>query len=148
MALGQHLRCLQLASQTTDMEQRRLLLTVAVIGAGQVVEMAATLADLLPSWYEKLHAQIRVILNRSKEISRAMSIVTRNCSKGIATTYSARRDAARGICSAIRQVKLSTSITISWRRPAATIIWTNTVHPPLKICQYPKKIAIARSGSG
>jgi len=38
MALGQHLRnCLQLASQTTDMEQRRLLLTVAVIGAGQVV---------------------------------------------------------------------------------------------------------------
>jgi len=35
MALEKHLRmCLQRASQTKDLQQRRVLLTVAVIGAG------------------------------------------------------------------------------------------------------------------
>lgn len=74
IALSQHLRqCIQRASQTQDSQQRRLLLTVAVIGAGPSgVEMAATLADLLPRWYDKLGGnsqEIRiVILNRSKEI--------------------------------------------------------------------------------
>lgn len=74
MALSQHLRqCLQLASQTLDPQRRRTLLTIAVIGAGPAgVEMAATLADLLPIWYDKLDGNLKeirvVILNRSKEI--------------------------------------------------------------------------------
>ncbi|MEM8720281.1 MAG: hypothetical protein AAGE84_13385 [Cyanobacteria bacterium P01_G01_bin.39] len=51
--MGRHLReCLQKASQTTDENQRRQLLTIAIVGAGASgVELAATLADLLPIWY-------------------------------------------------------------------------------------------------
>ncbi|MEL6908890.1 MAG: NAD(P)/FAD-dependent oxidoreductase [Cyanobacteria bacterium J06598_4] len=54
--LGAHLRdCLQRATQETDPEQKQKLLTVSIIGAGPVgVELATTLADLLPIWYEGL----------------------------------------------------------------------------------------------
>lgn len=49
------------------------LLTVAIIGAGPArVELAATLADILPVWYDMIggdYEQIRVVLvNRSDEI--------------------------------------------------------------------------------
>jgi demethylphylloquinone reductase len=78
-ALGQHLRNrLQLAVQTEDLEKRRALLTVAVIGAGPAgVELAATLADLLPTWYVPLggdpnEMQI-VILQRGSEILKGMA---------------------------------------------------------------------------
>lgn len=51
IAIDRHLRdCLQQAVQIEAPEQRRRLLTVAVIGGGPSgVEMAATLADLLPN---------------------------------------------------------------------------------------------------
>lgn len=54
--LGQQLRhCLQRASQTTASEEREVLLTVGIIGAGSAgIELAATLADLLPRWYADL----------------------------------------------------------------------------------------------
>lgn len=74
IAIDRHLReCLQQAVQIEDPEQRRQLLTVAVVGAGPSgVEMAATLADFLPPWYQALGGQpeeIRVvILNHSQEI--------------------------------------------------------------------------------
>lgn len=74
IALGRHLReRLQKASQTKDESQRRKLLTVAVLGAGASgVELAATLADLLPIWYRELGGnkeEIRIVLiNRSHEI--------------------------------------------------------------------------------
>jgi NADH dehydrogenase FAD-containing subunit len=74
IALRQHLRnCLQCATQTEDVAQRQALLTVAIIGAGPSgVEMAATLADLLPQWYDRLggHSQEIeiVIFNRAQEI--------------------------------------------------------------------------------
>lgn len=74
IAVRQYLRdCLQRATQIADPQQRRTLLTVAVIGAGPSgVELAATLADLLPNWYAKLGgnvAEIRVVLlNRGTEI--------------------------------------------------------------------------------
>ncbi|MEH1874622.1 NAD(P)/FAD-dependent oxidoreductase [Nostoc sp.] len=74
IALERHLRdCLQKAIQTEDVEQRRKLLTVAVVGGGASgVEMAATLADLLPHWYSALggnSADIRVIiLNHGQKI--------------------------------------------------------------------------------
>jgi NADH dehydrogenase FAD-containing subunit len=76
-ALGRHLReCLQQASQTDDPERRRTLLTVAIVGAGPSgLEMAATLADLLPQWYRKLGGKAEEIqifvLNRSKEILKS-----------------------------------------------------------------------------
>ncbi|GFE71414.1 type 2 NADH dehydrogenase [Chroococcus sp. FPU101] len=65
--------CLLKASQTTDEQKRRSLLTFAIVGAGPTgVEMAATLADLLPNWYAKQGGDIHeiriVLLNHGKEI--------------------------------------------------------------------------------
>ncbi|MEJ6484997.1 NAD(P)/FAD-dependent oxidoreductase [Nostoc punctiforme UO1] len=74
IALDRHLRdCLQKAIQTEDVEQRRKLLTVVIVGGGASgVEMAATLADFLPHWYSALggnSSEIRVVLlNHGKEI--------------------------------------------------------------------------------
>ena len=58
--LARHLQeCLQQASQTEDEQLRHSLLTFAITGAGPAgVEMAATLADLLPNWYAKLGGSI------------------------------------------------------------------------------------------
>lgn len=74
IAIDRRLRdCLQQARETQDVEQRHRLLTVVVIGAGPSgVEMAGTLADLLPHWYEALGGNPReirvVLLNHGKEI--------------------------------------------------------------------------------
>ncbi len=67
IAIDRHLHdCLQQAVQTQDPEQRRRLLTVAVIGGGPSgVEMAATIADLLPNWYGAMRGnpqEVRVVL--------------------------------------------------------------------------------------
>ncbi len=73
MALEKHLReCLQRASQV-ESAQRDALLSIAIVGAGPSgVEIAATLADLLPQWYEKLggdFGNIRIVLvNHGQEI--------------------------------------------------------------------------------
>ncbi|MBW4442051.1 MAG: NAD(P)/FAD-dependent oxidoreductase [Plectolyngbya sp. WJT66-NPBG17] len=66
-------KCLQRASQTNDQAQRRSLLTFSIVGAGPTgVEMAATLADLLPYWYAKLGGNIHeiriVLINHGKTI--------------------------------------------------------------------------------
>lgn len=66
-------QCLQRASQTNDAAQQRSLLTFAIVGAGPTgVEMAATLADLLPYWYAQLDGdshEIRIVLiNHGKTI--------------------------------------------------------------------------------
>ncbi len=72
--LEKHLReCLQKASQTEDAQERWSLLTFTVTGAGPSgVEMAATLADLLPAWYAKLGGDVNdiriVIVNHGEEI--------------------------------------------------------------------------------
>ncbi|MEH1944204.1 MAG: NAD(P)/FAD-dependent oxidoreductase [Nostoc sp.] len=74
IAIDRHLHdCLQRAVQTEDPEQRRQLLTIVIVGGGATgVEMAATLADLLPHWYSALggnSSEIRVVLlNHGKEI--------------------------------------------------------------------------------
>lgn len=74
IALRKHLRHrLHQAIQTPNLERRRLLLTVAIIGAGPAgIELACTLADLLPIWYDELGgdgSEIRIVLvNRSREI--------------------------------------------------------------------------------
>lgn len=65
--------CLETAITTKDTEQRQRLLTVAIIGAEPAgVELAATLADILPVWYDMMggdYEEIRVVLvNRSEEI--------------------------------------------------------------------------------
>ncbi|WP_017651561.1 NAD(P)/FAD-dependent oxidoreductase [Fortiea contorta] len=74
IALRKHLRYkLYQAIQTTDSQHRQQLLSIAIIGAGPAgIELACTLADLLPIWYDELGGdanEIRVILvNRSREI--------------------------------------------------------------------------------
>lgn len=74
IAIDRHLRdCLQRALQVSDPAERRKLLTVAVIGGGASgVEMAATLADFLPSWYDGLKGnpqELRIVLlNHGEEI--------------------------------------------------------------------------------
>ena len=73
VALEKHLRsCLQQAVRA-DAKARKALLTVAIVGAGPSgVEMAATLADLLPIWYEELGGdfeELRIVLaNHSNQI--------------------------------------------------------------------------------
>ena len=67
VALAKHLReCFSRAVKTEDPEQRRLLTTVAIVGGGPSgVELAATLADLLPNWYKELDGdpqEIRVVV--------------------------------------------------------------------------------------
>jgi len=143
MALEKHLRtCLQRASQTEDLQQRRALLTVAVIGAGPAgVEMAATLADLLPNWYSKLGGDLQdiriVILNRSQEIL-----------KGDVNSR-LRETARKALRNRTIPVELELGVLVGAINPnqveykrqddvetlkAATIIWTagNTIHPLIK----------------
>jgi NADH dehydrogenase len=74
LVLKRHLRhSLQLATQERDPQERRRLLTAAVIGAGPAgVELAATLADWLPTEYHGLGGNPRdirvVIFQRGTEI--------------------------------------------------------------------------------
>lgn len=74
IALRTHLQtCLQKARHTTDPEERLRLLTVAIVGAGPAgVELACTLADILPVWYDELEGDyddLRIVLvNRSPDI--------------------------------------------------------------------------------
>lgn len=73
IAIDRHLRdCLQRAVQLQDPEQRRNLLTIAVVGGGPSgVEMAATLADFIPQWYGAIGGnsqEVRVMLVNHGEI--------------------------------------------------------------------------------
>lgn len=74
IALREHLlTCLRQARQTSNPEERLRLLTVAIVGAGPAgVELACTLADMLPVWYDQIDGDydaLRVVLvNRSGEI--------------------------------------------------------------------------------
>lgn len=74
IALRKHLRHrLHLALQAKSCDERRYLLTVAIVGAGPAgIELACTLADLLPIWYDELGGdsdEIRIVLvNRNREL--------------------------------------------------------------------------------
>lgn len=73
IAIDQHLRdCLNRAIQLEDTAQRRKLLTTVVVGGGPSgVEMTATLADLVPQWYEAMggsREEVRVVLINHSEI--------------------------------------------------------------------------------
>lgn len=73
IAIDHHLRDrFQRAIQLTDPQQRRRLLTIGVVGGGPSgVEMAGTLADLLPQWYQALGGpaqEVRVVLVSHSDI--------------------------------------------------------------------------------
>ena len=79
IALAWKLRdCLQRATQTSEPQQKKTLLTIAILGAGSSgVELAATLADLLPVWYSPLGGDIAdiriVVIQRGKQILKGDS---------------------------------------------------------------------------
>jgi len=74
IALRKHLRLrLHQAIQSQTATERRHLLTFTIVGAGPAgIELACTLADILPIWYDELGGdshEIRIVLiNRSREI--------------------------------------------------------------------------------
>ncbi|AFY92392.1 NAD(P)/FAD-dependent oxidoreductase [Chamaesiphon minutus] len=78
VVLAKHLRdCLQRATQATGLEKQTLL-TFAIMGAGCTgIELAATLADLLPNWYALLGGDITdlrvVVIQRGQEILKGHS---------------------------------------------------------------------------
>jgi demethylphylloquinone reductase len=84
--LAKHLRdCLQRATQASKPQQKTLL-TVAIMGAGCTgIELAATLADLLPNWYAALGcnvADIRVVvIQRGKEILKGNNELLRQAAQ-------------------------------------------------------------------
>lgn len=139
IALGRHLRdCLQRATQTEDPEQRRTLLTVAVLGAGRAgVELAATLGDILPDWYTQIGGNAKeikvIIVQRGKEIL-----------KGDVNNLRQTAQKALDQRSVSVDILLEADITavhpqkVEFQRqnqtetlPAATIIWTTgtATHP-------------------
>lgn len=73
IAIDRHLQdCLQRAIQIKDAAQRQQLLTAVVVGGGPSgVEMAATVADLLPQWYEAIGGnphEIHIVLVNHSEL--------------------------------------------------------------------------------
>ena len=141
--LGSHLRdCLQRATQESNPEQRQKLLRVGIIGAGPVgVELAATLADLLPIWYEALkgdRAELEIaVIQRGAEILKGD---INELSRPVAEMSLQQRSAS---------VKLILNASVSaigedWveyqqqgqnkRLQAATIAWTagTVTHPLIK----------------
>lgn len=142
IALARHLRdCLQRATQIEDTEQRRTLLTVAVLGAGRSgVELAATLADLLPDWYTQMGGnaqEIRVVI-----IQRGKEILKGDVNSLRTSAHKALQQRAVSV-----EVLLEADITavnphqVEFKRDnqteaisAATIIWTTgtATHPLIK----------------
>lgn len=147
-AIDQHLRdCLQQAIQIPDPAQRRRLLTAVVVGAGASgVEMAATLADLLPHWYEALGGnpqEIRVVLlNHGHEIlsgdinSHLHKIAEQELQKRavpVEFLFGAEATAIRPDAIAYKRDNQLETL------PASTIIWTTgtNTHPLIKNLAVP-----------
>lgn len=143
LKLGAHLRdCLQRATQESDPKQKQKLLTVGIIGAGPVgVELAATLADLLPIWYEALRGDPEEL--QIKVIQRGGEIL-----KGDAND-SLRPVAEQSLQNRTASVKTFLNASVSevgedWvhyekdgqteNMAAATIVWTagTVTHPLIK----------------
>jgi NADH dehydrogenase len=150
IAIDRHIRdCLQRATQTQDPEQRRTLLTVVVVGGGPSgVEMAATLADLLPHWYAALGGEkeeIRVVLiNHGEEIlegdinSHLRHIAEeqlQNRAVKVEMLMGAEATAVRP--NAVEYKRDGKTETLS----TATTVWTagTSVHPLIKDLPIPKE---------
>lgn len=148
IVLGCRLRdCLQQASQT-EPQARRTLLSVAVIGAGPTgVELAATLADLLPGWYTQIGGnaeEIRVVLlHRGPEILEGD--VNRPIRKAAQTGLQQRRVPVE--CLMATEVTAIRPNQVEFKchnqqevLPAATVVWTagTAIHPLIKALAIPE----------
>jgi NADH:ubiquinone reductase (non-electrogenic) len=148
LALRQHLReCLQRASQSEDIQLRRKLLTVAIIGAGPTgVELSATLADWLPTWYAEFGGnpqEIHVVL-----MNRGSNILSGDVNSHL------RETALAALEQRVIPVELLTGAPVTALHPgqieytynnqpavleAQTIVWTagTATHPLLKNLSIP-----------
>lgn len=127
------------ASQLENAEQRQAALTIAMIGAGPCgIELAATLADLVPAWYETLGgnaADIRIVLfQRDADILPGS---TNQDQRDLITQAMTERQATVEVRlkAAVETVELG-SVTYrqadaSHQLKADTIIWTagSATHP-------------------
>ena len=142
IALKKHLQdCLARSIKVEDSSERQKLLTIAIAGAGATgVELAATLADVLPQWYLKQGGkfeQLRLVLiDRSSQILSSASDRLRQA----AETALEKRPV---------KVELKLNASVTAVRPqqiefeqneqqhtieAATIVWTTgtTTNPVIK----------------
>jgi NADH dehydrogenase FAD-containing subunit len=145
IALRRQLRnCLQRATQAND-EQRQAFLTIAIVGAGPAgLEMAATLADLLPQWYDRLHGnpqEIRiVVLNRSREILKDdINGHLREIVQSALATKSVeiiQGVAVKSVAPSVLEYEQDQQIKVLH---TATVIWTagNGVHPLIQQLAIP-----------
>ena len=142
IALKTHLQdCLKRSLKTDNPQEKQKLLTVAIVGAGATgVELAATLADVLPQWYVKqggAFEQLRLILiNRGEQILDSASNRLRQAAKAAFFKLPVKV-----------QLELNASVTavrhqqVEFERDdrketleAGTIVWTTgtTVNPVVK----------------
>jgi demethylphylloquinone reductase len=149
MTLGQHLRDrLQQASQTQDPDLRRQMLTVAILGAGRSgVELAGTLADLLPEWYAPLGGTVAEI--RLKIVQRGQDILKGDPEqlRKVAEVALQHRAIPVELCleSEVKSVRAGEIELLRHDRvetlTAGTIIWTTgtTPHPLIKTLPIPNE---------
>ena len=148
IALKNHLRNrLKQATRTPDPQQRRYLLTVAVIGAGPAgVELAATLGDLLPHWYSEMGGnpeEIRLVLmNRGSQILKGD--INRHMRPSARTALKKRSVPVEFLLGA--SVSAVTPQRVEFKRnnqneflEAATMVWTTgtTTHPLIQSLPIP-----------
>jgi demethylphylloquinone reductase len=139
ISLAKHLRdCLQRATQATGQEKQTLL-TFAIMGAGCTgIELAATLADLLPNWYAALGGDITdlrvVVIQRGQQILKGHSDKLRQT----ALKALQERNVAVELLLETEVVEVRPNMVILQRNnqseqlSAATIMWTTgTVINPL-----------------
>lgn len=142
IALKNHLQdCLTRSIKVEDPYIRQKLLTIAIAGAGATgVELAATLADVLPQWYLKQGGkfeQLRLVLiDRSSQILSSASDRLRQAAQAALEKRPVK-------------VELELNATVTTVRPqqiefeqndqkntleAATIVWTTgtTINPVIK----------------
>ncbi|MEO8890115.1 MAG: NAD(P)/FAD-dependent oxidoreductase [Coleofasciculaceae cyanobacterium] len=149
IAIDHHLRdCLDRAIQLQDLEQRRRLLTAVVVGGGPSgVEMTATLADLLPQWYEAMGGnrdEVRVILVNHGEILKGD--INSRLRETAEQALQNRAVPAELIIGA--EVKEISAHAIAYKRDgqiqtlnAGTVIWTTgtNTHPLVKSLPIPEQ---------
>ncbi|MDX2231566.1 MAG: NAD(P)/FAD-dependent oxidoreductase [Leptolyngbyaceae cyanobacterium bins.349] len=144
IALRKHLRIrLHQAIQVKTEEERRYLLTFAIVGAGPAgIELACTLADVLPIWYDELGGDshdIRIVLvNRSRDILKGDINSQLRCTVQRSLKY---RQVDLLFDAAVTQIQ---SDRVHYQQqsqprelPAGTIVWTAGTTPNSLLTDLP-----------
>ncbi len=153
LVLSKHLHvCLQQAVQIDEPQQRCSLLTVVVIGAGSAgVELAATLADLLPDWYAVLGGnpqEIRVVLlGRGVELLSGARGESKSSLRSCARTALQRRRVPVELCLETEVIAIDAN-QVEFKRneqfetlQTATVVWTAGIatNPFIKALPIPQE---------